>query len=1346
MGNVAKLTGRELPPGDVVLEQFPTPGNLRAVEFDERDTNVSDFKVTKESKVLCTEIDEQTSISSISTETISLGSSADYDGSTSLTTMASVESGDVVFHAHCHDINEVDYPLKWVGIDRGTNDNPNYALSYYNVGNSSQSATTISGAPNIQFAFSGVDPECLTPSSINFITSTGNFSMPNPGALTVSAGSTVVIIGFLDDDQVFPVTAPTGFTMIESESDDGSTGATVMAAYQSNVSAGSINPGAFGGSGSDSYAAITLELKPKQIDNTPTIRTDPAGTLFTLGNIDEIEPFDDIPTNGLELHFDINGTFTTTGDTQGQIDYTTPGSYTFTMPAGVSDSSAIVVGGGGGGGNATNDDEPGAGGGGGGLAYAKLSARAYQQYSVVVGAGGAGGDIGATGGTSSISSDVGITRVYAQATGGEGGSSTDENQSGGGAGGVGTSIFTLTGYGAANGGAGGATSDSTNGAGGGGGAAGYGGDGGDGGDRGSNNASAGTNGGGGGGGSGGVSAAGGGGGGVGVTATSLTNGFAGIGGTGGGGGSGGGQGQTTSNDNGGNGGLYGGGGGGGKDNQDGGDGANGIVRIIWGTGREYPTTLTADQTVTTAVTTWDDLSGNNRHLNINSNFTKNGSRGGQSSSGDDYWLICSANPKVQVGQSVEILVRNQKSLFGNPKYRLYSAGNNGLDVSISSNGTVSSSGNNPTTLIKKTVIPSYEEFPLTGTNIHYNFVNTVGSEHFFPLTSLDGNYNAGYALYSNSISIGSGKIVIGNPSPSTSELSQVSIYNLDGTGEIIFSSLQGLGDGDQFGFAVAVAENTVVVGAPKDKAFGSVGDDRGAITIISLTASGESIDYSSWVTPPDSADDLLFGYDVDIDNGKILVTARQAAYVFDLDGTYQTKITSTDSNITTSWGVSGAMANGKIVVGDSSINSAEGAVYVFNVDGTGETKITASDGSSDDEFGFCVAIGNSKIYVGAPGHDSKKGAVYRYDLDGTNEYKISNPTGTANTFFGSTLDVDRSDGTLIVGGSRLFGTTTGFLNTTYIFGNDGETQPESFQGGTDITTLSNWGKLVAIGDAKLLAAGANEADVSSSNPYFYAATKYPVSGDRKLIIPPQAQEWNAFVIEDLDRDTTGPVSPNIPGVLFIPDNTDIKYRGVGFDGTARYGACDGSNSGSSYNGVTGSAARTIIVGFKYNQTDATNARLFSYGRNQSGERFTVRVTGQGAARLELGNGYVEIDSSVMNLIEAEGYERNSYQMIAFSMASSGTIGDIKCYVNGEPKTGNDLSFLSPTNTYSTSGINTVKVGAEQHTSGAEAYFDGVIGNVLLYSRQLDDLEIKNIYQNSVKNFAPFIQNPDYSGS
>jgi hypothetical protein len=81
--------------------------------------------------------------------------------------------------------------------------------------------------------------------------------------------------------------------------------------------------------------------------------------------------------------------------------FTTSG--TFTVPAGVTQISAVVIAGGGGGGNATDDDEPGAGGAGGGLAYGTWTVTAGTQFTVTIGSGGQNGVTGGTGGSSSIS-------------------------------------------------------------------------------------------------------------------------------------------------------------------------------------------------------------------------------------------------------------------------------------------------------------------------------------------------------------------------------------------------------------------------------------------------------------------------------------------------------------------------------------------------------------------------------------------------------------------------------------------------------------------------------------------------------------------------------------------------------------------------------------------------------------------------------------------------------------------------------------------------------------------------------------------------------------------------------
>ena len=271
----------------------------------------------------------------------------------------------------------------------------------------------------------------------------------------------------------------------------------------------------------------------------------------------------------------------------GQQDFTSSG--TFTVPTGVTQVSAVVVGGGGGGGNATNDDEPGAGGAGGGLSYGTFSVTPGESLTVTVGSGGQNGNTGGTGGTSSLSRG-GTTLL--SGGGGSGGSSTDFGASGGGSGG---SSGGTERDGGGTGGNGGSTSDSTTGAGGGGGAAGYSGNGGEGADRGTTNATAGSGGGGGGGGSGSSTRGGAGGGGVGILGQGA-NGAAGSSSTGGGGGSGGDAGSNSTSSTGANGGSYGGGGAGGRNDQNGGDGQPGAVRIIWGSGRSFPSTLTTDQT------------------------------------------------------------------------------------------------------------------------------------------------------------------------------------------------------------------------------------------------------------------------------------------------------------------------------------------------------------------------------------------------------------------------------------------------------------------------------------------------------------------------------------------------------------------------------------------------------------------------------------------------------------------------------------------------------------------------------------------------------------------------------
>ena len=282
----------------------------------------------------------------------------------------------------------------------------------------------------------------------------------------------------------------------------------------------------------------------------------------------------------------------------GEAFFPEPGQYDWVCPAGVTKVCAVCIGGGGG----STRDEMG-GSGGGGLGYKNnISVTPGQTYKIQVGAGGAGdvymNNYGTSGGDSWF---INATTVKGGGGGGTAcGADGDHSRPGyGGSGG------TYVGDGGGNGGDGGdGNRSSITGTGndtGGGGAGGYGGDGGRGGDSGNHLQNSGTAGNAGGGG-GGCTAAGGsneywGGGGGGVTVYGKgRNGGTGSGHnhdwqSGGIGGSGGAAGWGNGGYASGYGHVSGGqyGGGGGSTDQRGGAGASGAVRLIWGTGRAFPT-------------------------------------------------------------------------------------------------------------------------------------------------------------------------------------------------------------------------------------------------------------------------------------------------------------------------------------------------------------------------------------------------------------------------------------------------------------------------------------------------------------------------------------------------------------------------------------------------------------------------------------------------------------------------------------------------------------------------------------------------------------------------------------
>ena len=149
------------------------------------------------------------------------------------------------------------------------------------------------------------------------------------------------------------------------------------------------------------------------------------------------------------------------GAVTAQTQYTSEGSYTFTVPDYVNEISAVCIGGGGGGGGSSNTED-GGGGGGGALAWGTITVTPRESLDVTVGEGGEQGSVVGNGedggdskiarsGTTLLQGEGGEGGGYMGASG-EGGTSSGSFRLGGGEGGNGATGVTAGGGGGGAGG------------------------------------------------------------------------------------------------------------------------------------------------------------------------------------------------------------------------------------------------------------------------------------------------------------------------------------------------------------------------------------------------------------------------------------------------------------------------------------------------------------------------------------------------------------------------------------------------------------------------------------------------------------------------------------------------------------------------------------------------------------------------------------------------------------------------------------------------------------------------------------------------------------------------------
>ncbi|NNF42524.1 MAG: hypothetical protein HKN62_05670 [Phycisphaerales bacterium] len=261
----------------------------------------------------------------------------------------------------------------------------------------------------------------------------------------------------------------------------------------------------------------------------------------------------------------------------------------------------------------------------------------------------------------------------------------------------------------------------------------------------------------------------------------------------------------------------------------------------------------------------------------------------------------------------------------------------------------------------------------------------------------------------------------------------------------------GASPSDQFGDAVALSDQWLVVGASRRDDLGSA---AGAAYVYRAAPDG-TWEFETTLFAPDGATNDLFGWSVTLDGDVIAV----GAYL------------------------------------DDHVASNAGSVYVFRWDGAlwqFEQRLAASDALTGDEFGQAVAAGTDLIAVGAARRDeaglTNTGAVYVYRWDGVSwneEVKLVPPAPAEHDRFGEAV---AASGERVLVGAPLVDHVG--LNSGVVRAYDGTVGWETSEliAPADAAPGDKFGQAVAIdGDLAVIGAPlADQVQLNAGVAYVYA--------------------------------------------------------------------------------------------------------------------------------------------------------------------------------------------------------------------------------------------------------------------
>ncbi|HVE57106.1 MAG TPA: FG-GAP-like repeat-containing protein [Pyrinomonadaceae bacterium] len=309
---------------------------------------------------------------------------------------------------------------------------------------------------------------------------------------------------------------------------------------------------------------------------------------------------------------------------------------------------------------------------------------------------------------------------------------------------------------------------------------------------------------------------------------------------------------------------------------------------------------------------------------------------------------------------------------------------------------------------------------------------------------------------------------------------------------------------EQFGFAVAIDGDTMVIGANAHDTTPSTGINIGAAYVF--VRSGGVWVQQAQLNASDGAAGDEFGYSVAVSGETIVVGAWRsnaptsnsgAAYVFTRSGsvwTEQQKLTAADGAADDEFGNAVAISGDTIAVGSHSADQPSGgggagAVYIFNRSGTvwAQAQKLIPNGAVlfGDFLGESVALSGDTLAAGASGDQeptrTNRGTVYVYTKSGgtwLQQQKLVVPDSQPSTQLGSSVAVD---GDTIVSGALGDTPVSGQPNygAAYVFARSGGSwSPQQRLTASDGATSDFFGWSVAV-RSDTLVVGARHDDTAA---------------------------------------------------------------------------------------------------------------------------------------------------------------------------------------------------------------------------------------------------------------------------